>query len=57
MANTNKWGIVAEFDSAAAIYTAAQQVADFGSAQASVTVRVVQLSTAIGRGTPAVATL
>jgi hypothetical protein len=41
----------------AAIYTAAQQVADFGSAQASVTVRVVQLSTAIGRGTPAVATI
>ena len=41
----------------AAIYTAAQQVADFGSAQASVTVRVVQLSTAIGRGTPALATL
>ncbi len=41
----------------AATYTAAQQVADFGSAQASVTVRVVQLSTAIGRGTPAVATL
>ena len=36
----------------AAIYTAAQQVADFGSAQASVTVSVVQLSTAIGRGTP-----
>lgn len=41
----------------AAIYTAAQQVADFGSAQPSVTVRVVQLSTAIGRGTPAVVTL
>jgi hypothetical protein len=41
----------------AAIYTAAQQVADFGSVQASVTVRVVQLSTAIGRGTPAVATI
>jgi hypothetical protein len=41
----------------AAIYTAAQQVADFGSAQASVPVRVVQLSTAIGRGTPTVATI
>jgi hypothetical protein len=41
----------------AAIYTAAQQIADFGIAQPSVTVRVVQLSTAIGRGTPAVATI
>ena len=25
MANTNKWGVVAEFDSAAAIYTAAEK--------------------------------
>lgn len=40
-----------------AIYTAAQQVADFGSAQASVSVRVFQLSAVIGRGTPAAATL
>ncbi len=37
----------------AAVYTAVQQVADFGAAQPSVTVRVVQLSTAIGRGSPA----
>lgn len=40
-----------------AIYTAAQQVADFGSPQAAVSVRVLQLSAAIGRGTPAAATL
>ncbi len=30
MANTNKWGIVAEFDSAAAIYHAAEQVTGKG---------------------------
>ncbi len=33
-----------------ALYTAAQQVTDFGSAQASVTVNVYQISAAIGRG-------
>jgi hypothetical protein len=32
------------------IYTAAQQVTDFGSAQSSVSVRVYQLSAAVGRG-------
>jgi len=41
----------------AATYTAAQQVADFGAAQSSVTVRIAQLSTTIGRGTPTTAIL
>jgi hypothetical protein len=43
--------------SPAATYTAAQQVADFGAVQPSVSVRIAQLSTAIGRGTPTAATL
>lgn len=38
-------------------YTAAQQSADFGSAQASVTVRIHQVSATVGRGTPAEATV
>lgn len=38
-------------------YTAAQQTADFGSLQASVSVRVAQISAAVGRGTPASAVL
>lgn len=36
--------------SSSAIYTAAQQTADFGSLQASVRVRVFQLSSTVGRG-------
>lgn len=36
-----------------ATYTAADQVTDFGSEQSSVTVRVYQLSAAVGRGTAA----
>ena len=40
-----------------AIYTAAQQVTDFGSAQSSVSVKVYQLSAAVGRGYPAIATI
>ncbi len=39
------------------IYTAAQQVADFGTAQASITLRVYQLSAIVGRGVPGIATL
>lgn len=35
-----------------ASYSAAQQVADFGSAQSSVSVRVYQLSASVGRGWP-----
>lgn len=35
-----------------ATYTSAQQVADFGSAQASITVRIYQLSSVVGRGYP-----
>lgn len=33
-----------------AVYSAAQQTTDFGSVQSSVTVRVYQISTAVGRG-------
>jgi len=40
-----------------ATYTAAQQTADFGSAQTSLNVRVYQLSATVGRGQPGVATL
>lgn len=36
-----------------ATYTSAQQVADFGSNQATVYIRVFQLSAVVGRGTPA----
>lgn len=38
-------------------YTSAQQVEDFGSAQASITMRIYQLSTAVGRGLPLEVTL
>ena len=38
-------------------YTAAQQVADFGAAQPSVSVRIYQLSAIVGRGYPAGASL
>ncbi|MBX6329380.1 MAG: hypothetical protein IRY89_12480, partial [Pseudolabrys sp.] len=41
----------------AATYTAAEQIADFGAPQASVAVRVYQLSATVGRGRPAAATL
>jgi hypothetical protein len=40
-----------------AIYTAAQQVADFGSVQPSVSVKVYQISASVGRGWPALATV
>ncbi len=40
-----------------ASYTAAQQVTDFGSAQASILVNVYQLSTAVGRGIAGIATI
>lgn len=38
-------------------YTAAQQTTDFGSAQASIKLRIYQLSTTVGRGTPLEVTL
>lgn len=38
-------------------YTAAQQTLDFGSAQASITLRIYQLSTVVGRGYPLEVTL
>jgi hypothetical protein len=39
------------------LYTSAQQVTDFGSAQASVVVNIYQLSSVVGRGYPLGATL
>jgi len=41
----------------AATYTAADQTTDFGAPQSSIAVRVSQLSTTFGRGTPRAATL
>jgi hypothetical protein len=41
----------------AVTYAAAQQIADFGSAQSSIAVRVYQISATVGRGWPAAATL
>lgn len=43
--------------SQSASYTSAQQVADFGSLQASIAVRIYQLSATVGRGYPTEATL
>ena len=43
--------------SPAVTYTAAQQTTDFGSPQSSISLRVFQLSTVHGRGTPRAATL
>jgi hypothetical protein len=43
--------------SPSATYTAAQQVADFGSAQPVMAVRIYQLGTVAGRGTPRSATV
>jgi hypothetical protein len=40
-----------------ASYTAAQQIADFGSVQSAISIRVYQLSAVVGRGWPASATL
>lgn len=40
-----------------ALYTAAQQVTDFGSAQSSILVNVYQISAAVGRGYAGIATL
>jgi hypothetical protein len=40
-----------------ALYAAADEIADFGSAQSSLSVRLYQLSAAVGRGYPAIATL
>ena len=39
------------------IYTAAQQVTDFGSTQSSVSVKVYQLSAAVGRGNAGIASI
>ena len=41
---------IAGLTSPSATYTAAEQTADFGSAQSSVTVRVYQVSALVGRG-------
>jgi hypothetical protein len=39
------------------LYTSAQQVTDFGSVQSSISVKVYQLSAAVGRGNAGIATL
>jgi hypothetical protein len=41
----------------AATYTAAEQIADFGAPQASIAIKVYQLSATVGRGRPAAVTL
>ena len=41
----------------AATYPAAQQVADFGAAQAAISLKVYQISQSFGRGTPRAATV
>lgn len=40
-----------------ALYTAAQQVTDFGATQSSILVNVYQISAAVGRGYAGIATL
>lgn len=40
-----------------AVYTAAQQVADFGSVQSTVTVKIYQISATVGRGYPGAGTV
>ena len=40
-----------------ALYTSAQQTADFGAPQAAYTIRITQLSAAFGRGAPKEVTL
>ena len=42
---------------ASVVYSAAQQTADFGSAQPAVSVRIYQIGQLVGRGTPAEATV
>jgi hypothetical protein len=44
-------------NSPACVYTAAQQLTDFGAAQTTLSVRVYQLSATVGRGWPGFATL
>lgn len=46
-----------ELTSAAATYTAAQQVTDFGSQQATLYVRIYQRSSAVGRGFPLITSI
>jgi hypothetical protein len=48
---------IGSLSSPAATYPASQQVTDFGGAQASVTVRVYQISSIVGRGIAAEATI
>ena len=49
--------VISGLTSPTASYTAANQTTDFGSPQASVSVRVYQLSAAVGRGYPGTATI
>jgi hypothetical protein len=46
-----------EADSPSLLYPAADEIADFGAAQASLTVRVTQLSATVGRGIAAQSTI
>ena len=39
------------------IYTAAQQVTDFGAVQSTLSIKVYQISAIVGRGVPGIATL
>lgn len=48
---------ISGLSTAACSYTAAQQVADFGAAQSTVTMRIYQLSATVGRGYPLEVTL
>ena len=44
-------------DTPSVLYAAADEIADFGAPQASLAVRVYQMSATVGRGFPASATL
>jgi hypothetical protein len=57
MQGVNVKRIISGLTSATATYTSAQQIADFGSNQASVSVKIYQLSSVVGRGYAAIATI
>jgi hypothetical protein len=49
--------VLAGINIPATTYNAAQQIADFGSVQSTITVRIYQLSQTIGRGYPGIASV
>jgi hypothetical protein len=57
MQSTTVKRVISGLTSAIATYTSAQQIADFGSNQASVSVKIYQLSSVVGRGYAAIATI